>query len=130
MRSVNKVMLIGNLGSDPELKSTNSGTTYALFNLATTVEWENADGKTGERTDWHRIVVWGRLAEKCSNMLRKGSLVHIEGKLQTRSWQDNDGVTKYITEIVAQNITSLDSMRNQVVIQEEPPPPEEDDIPF
>jgi single-strand DNA-binding protein len=96
----------------------------------TRVEWESKDGKSGVHTESHRIVAWQDLAEECSNMLRKGSQIYLEGKLQTRSWEDDQGIKKYITEIVAHDIRPLGDTNNQVVKQEEPPVPEDDDIPF
>lgn len=108
MRSINKVILIGNLGSDPELRHTNNGQAVAQFNLATNESWGGRDGsERQERTEWHRIVAWGKLAEICNEYLRKGRQVYIEGRIQTRSWQDKDGNKRYTTEIVAQNMMML-----------------------
>lgn len=105
--SVNKVILIGNLGSDPELRYTQGGQAVANFNIATNERWTDKDGKTNERTEWHKIVVWGRTAENCEKYLKKGRQVYIEGRLQTRDWEDRDGNKRYTTEIVAQNVTFL-----------------------
>ncbi len=105
--SVNKVILIGNLGSDPEVKYTPSGAAVANFNIATNENWTNKDGKKEERTEWHKIVVWSKLAELCGEYLSKGRTVYVEGRLQTREWNDKDGNKRYTTEIVAQNITFL-----------------------
>jgi single-strand DNA-binding protein len=108
MRSLNKVMLIGNLGTDPELRHTNSGQQVATFSLATNETWGGREGQERqERTEWHRIVVWGRLAEICNEYLRKGRQVYLEGRIQTRQWQDQQGGKRYTTEIVANNMMML-----------------------
>jgi single-strand DNA-binding protein len=109
-KSLNKVMLIGNLGKDPELRYTTSGTAVATFSLATNESWKDADGNVQERTEWHNIVAWKKLAEICGEWLKKGKKVYIEGRIQTRSYDDkNTGTKKYITEIVADNMIMLDS---------------------
>lgn len=105
--SVNKVILIGNLGSDPELRYTQSGQAVANFNIATNERWNDKDGQTQERTEWHKIVVWGRQAENCEKYLSKGRQVYIEGRLQTRDWEDRDGNKRYTTEVVAQSVQFL-----------------------
>ena len=102
--SVNKVILMGRLGADPELKTLSSGQAVANFNLATNDNWVDRDGQKQERTEWHRIVVWGKLAEICRQYLSKGRQVFVEGKLQTRTWEDQQGQKRYTTEIVANNI--------------------------
>ena len=102
-RGVNKVILIGNLGGDPELRSTPGGTSVASFTLATNESWNDKDGTKQERTEWHRIVAWGRLAEICGQYLSKGRQVYIEGRLQTRSWEDKQGNQRKTTEIVARD---------------------------
>ncbi|MGE5314937.1 MAG: single-stranded DNA-binding protein [Acidobacteriota bacterium] len=107
-RGLNKVMLIGNLGKDPELKYTNSGVAVATFSVATPDSWKDQDGNMQERTEWHNIVAWRKLAEICGEYLKKGKKVYIEGKIQTRSYE-KDGVKKYITEIVADQLVMLDS---------------------
>jgi single-strand DNA-binding protein len=104
---INKVILIGNLGADPELRYTQSGTPVASFNMATTRRWKGKDGQQQEETEWHRIVAWTRLAEICGEYLNKGSRVYIEGRLQTRKWQDQNGNDRYTTEIVAQEMKML-----------------------
>lgn len=104
---LNKVMLIGNLGKDPEIRYTQNGTAVATFNVATTERWKDKDGQTQETTEWHRIVAWRKLAETCGEYLHKGSKVYIEGKLQTRKWQDQNGNDKYTTEIVANEMKML-----------------------
>lgn len=105
----NLVILIGNLGVDPELRYTQSGTQMASFRMATTERWKGQDGQTQEQTEWHRIVAWGKLAEICGQYLRKGSRVYIEGKLQTRKFQDQNGNERHTTEIVAREMKMLDS---------------------
>jgi single-strand DNA-binding protein len=130
--TLNKVMLIGRLGQDPELKYTPSGQAVANLSLATNLVWKDKDGNNQEKTDWHRIVVWRKLAETAGQYLKKGSRVYVEGRLQTRSWQDQNGVTKYITEVVADTFTFLESRgeRGEAAAPPEPPPPEESgDIP-
>lgn len=108
-RAVNKVILIGNLGADPELRYTGSGTAVANIRLATNESYKDAAGEWVERTEWHNIVVWARLAEICNEYLKKGSRVYFEGSLQTRSYDDRDGNTKYITEIKAREMLMLSS---------------------
>jgi len=109
-RGVNKVILIGNLGKDPEIRYTQSGTAVANFTLATTDSWGGKDGQEKqERTEWHNIVAWARLAEICNQYLQKGKQVYIEGRIQTRKWEDRDGNTRYTTEIVARDMQMLGS---------------------
>ncbi len=107
MGSLNKVMLIGNLGQDPEVRHTPSGTPVANFRLATNESFTDRGGNRQERTEWHRVVVWGRLAEICSQYLSKGRQVYIEGRLQTRDWEDKQGQRRFTTEIVATNMVML-----------------------
>lgn len=108
--SVNKVILIGNLGKDPEIRVLENGTKLARFSIATSESYQDkASGERREITDWHNIVVWRGLAEVAENYLVKGMKVYVEGKLKTRSWQDESGVTKYATEVVADNFTMLTS---------------------
>ena len=106
--SINKVILIGNLGADPELRSTPSGVQVANFNLATSESWTDKSGERQERAEWHRIVLWRRLAEIAGQYLKKGSKIYIEGKLQTRSWEDQSGQKRYTTEVVANSMEMLD----------------------
>ncbi|GEK73964.1 MULTISPECIES: single-stranded DNA-binding protein [Halomonas] len=109
-RGVNKVILIGNLGQDPEVRFTPSGTAVANLNLATTDTWmDRQSGQRQERTEWHRVVMFNKTAEIAQQYLRKGSKVYIEGRLQTRKWQDQNGQDKYSTEIVANDMQMLDS---------------------
>lgn len=110
-RGVNKVMLIGNLGQDPELRYTGSGTAVCNMRLATNESYTDRDGNEVQKTEWHRIVAWGRLGEICNEYLEKGSQVYFEGSLQTNSWEDSDGNTRYTTEVKAQEMMFLDSNR-------------------
>ncbi len=140
MAGVNKVILIGNLGANPEVKYLSSGTTVANFRMATT---ENRVNRTGEKTattEWHRIVAFGRLAEICGEYLNKGKQVYIEGRLRTRSWEDKEGNRKWITEIIATQMQMLgvapgvpaeavDSGKDFELDQEIPHNPD-DDVPF
>jgi single-strand DNA-binding protein len=105
--SVNKVILVGRLGQNPEVKYTPAGAAVANFSIATNESWVDKQGQKQERTEWHRIVVWGKLAELCQQYLTKGRQAYIEGRLQTRQWQDKDGQTKYTTEINAQTVQFL-----------------------
>ena len=108
-RGVNKVILVGNLGSDPELRYTGSGTAVCNFNIATSESYKDRDGNQVENTEWHRIVTWARLAEICGEYLKKGRQVYIEGQLQTRQWEDKDGNTRYTTEVKAREMQMLGS---------------------
>jgi single-strand DNA-binding protein len=137
MASVNKVILIGNLGRDPELRYTQEGQGVANFTLATNERWRDKSGNNQERTEWHRIVVWGKQAENCAQYLQKGRRVYVEGRLQTRDWEDRDGNKRQTTEIVAQTVQFLDRRGEAGPRGEDPPPPsgpgpapDGDDIPF
>jgi single-strand DNA-binding protein len=113
-KSLNKVQLIGNLGKDPELRYTAGGVAVATFTMATNESWKDQDGNLQERTEWHNIVAWRKLAEICGEWLKKGKKVYIEGRIQTRSYDDkNTGAKRYITEIVADNMIMLDGGRGQ-----------------
>ena len=105
--AINKAILIGNLGKDPELRYTASGTAVASFSIATTERFKNRNGEQQERTEWHNIVAWGPLAEICGKYLVKGKQVYIEGRIQSRSYDDRDGNKRYITEIVANEMKML-----------------------
>lgn len=107
MAGVNKVILIGNLGADPEVRYTPSGQPVANFRIATSETWMDKQGQKQERTEWHRVVAWGKLAELCGEYLQKGRQVFIEGKLQTRQWEDRDGNKRFTTEIQAKELTFL-----------------------
>jgi len=139
MAGINKVILVGRLGRDPEVRYTPSGVTVANFSIATSDTWKDKDtGQKQEKTEWHRIVAWRRLGEICGEYLRKGKQVYIEGKLQTRSWEDRDGNKRYTTEIIAQNMQMLDAQNRDMKADpadpgfpvEEPITVPEDDIPF
>ncbi len=139
MASVNKVILVGNLGADPELRYTPSGAPVATFRIATNETWINREGQKEEKVEWHRIVAWGKLAEICGEYLHKGSQVYIEGRIRTRTWEDRDGNKRYITEILATNMQMLGSPRREMETTSETSsldstgtdlPEEEDDIPF
>ncbi|MEW6430909.1 MAG: single-stranded DNA-binding protein [Myxococcota bacterium] len=104
---VNKVILIGNLGADPEVRFTPGGQAVANFRVATNESWTDKNGQKQERTEWHRIVVWGKLAELCGEYLKKGRQAYIEGRLQTREWTDKEGKKNYTTEIVANTVQFL-----------------------
>ena len=106
---VNKAMLIGRLGKDPEVRYTPDGTMVTNFNLATDEQWKDKNGEKVQKTEWHRIVTFGKLAEICGNYLVKGKLIFVEGRIQTRSWEDKDGVKRFTTEIIASNMQMLDS---------------------
>ena len=139
MAGINKVILIGRLGRDPEVRYTPNGVPVANFSIATSEEWKDKEtGEKRERTEWHRIEAWRRLGEICGDYLNKGKQVYIEGKLQTDAWEDRDGNKRYTTKIVAQSMQMLDSAgkggsaesvdeRHPV---EEPVNVPEDDIPF
>ncbi len=132
-RGLNKVMLIGRLGSDPEIRYTQDGTPVANFSLATDSPIKRGDQWESE-TEWHRVVAWRRLAEICSEYLGKGSLVYVEGRLRTRSWEDRDGNKRWTTEIIARDIQILDSRGTAdaggTTDLEPPTPSIEDDVPF
>ncbi len=138
MAGVNKVILVGNLGADPEIRYTPGGVAVANFSLATSENRTNKDGQRETRTEWHRIVAFGRLAEICGEYLSKGRQIYIEGRLQTRQWEDRDGNKRYTTEIVANQMQMLGSPGDRASagapgepqVAEEPPPAELDDIPF
>ncbi len=109
MSSLNKAMIIGRLGADPEVRYTQSNTAVANLSVATTERYKDRNGEQQESTEWHRIVAWGRLAEICQEYLKKGSLAYFEGRIETRQWEDKDGQKKYTTEIKAFNMQMLDS---------------------
>ena len=106
-KSVNKVILIGHLGQDPELRYTGAGTPVCSLRIATNDSYKDSDGNFVERTEWHSVVAWARLAEICSEYLRKGSQVYFEGQLQTRTWEDREGNTRYTTEVKAREMVML-----------------------
>jgi len=140
MAGVNKVILIGNLGADPEIRYTPNGTPVANLRMATSESWKGKTGQKEERTEWHRVVLWSKLAELAGQYLSKGRQVYIEGRLQTRSWDDKEGNKRYSTEVVATNMQFLGGPGERKgefkeIPEELPPPPEnlgssEEDIPF
>ena len=145
MASVNKVILVGNLGQDPEIRYTPGGAAVCNFSIATTERWNSKQsGQLEEKTEWHRIVVWGKQAENCKEYLSKGRPVYLEGRLQTRSWDDKDGNKRYTTEVVAQTVqflggrsdgassggTSRSAAKPQADNDGPPPFDADDDIPF
>ena len=137
MAGVNKVILIGNLGANPEVKYLSNGTTVANFRMATTENRVNRSGEKTAITEWHRIVAFGRLAEICGEYLNKGKQVYIEGRLRTRSWEDKDGNRKWTTEIVATQMqmlgaapTAVSVSEKEVEIEQEGVPGPDDDVPF
>jgi single-strand DNA-binding protein len=106
---INKSILIGNLGNDPEVKALPSGSTVTNISLATTRKWKDKTGVKEEKTEWHRVVFFGKLAEIAAEYLKKGSQIYIEGRIETRKWTDNNGVDRYSTEIIGENMTMLGS---------------------
>ena len=118
MASVNKVILIGNLGADPEVRYTTGGDAVTSIRLATTDTWKDKNGEKQERTEWHRVVFFGKTAEIAGEYLKKGSQVYVEGRLQTRKWQDKEGQDRYTTEIIADRMQMLGS-RNGVTVEAE-----------
>ena len=138
---LNKAILIGNLGRDPEMRYTQSGLAVANFNIATSETWTNKEGEKETRTEWHRIVAFGKLGEICGEYLAKGRQVYIEGRIQTRDWEDREGVKRYTTEIVASQMIMLGSRDSAVATDSFGGPPSaepesslpetpDDDIPF
>lgn len=107
MAGINKVILVGRLGADPEMRYTNTGTAVGHFNLATSENWTDKNNQKQERTEWHRVVVWAKLAEICNQYLKKGRQAYVEGRLQTRSWDDKNGTKRYTTEVVATTVQFL-----------------------
>jgi single-strand DNA-binding protein len=136
--TVNKVILIGRLGADPELRYTPGGDAVASFNLATNESFKDKNGNFTEKTEWHKIVAYRKLAETCGEYLKKGKLVYIEGKIQNRSWEDKNGIKRYVTEIIANSMTMLDKKgeieedvdKSPTDENLEKPEGENDDLPF
>jgi single-strand DNA-binding protein len=133
---VNKAILVGRLGADPEVRYTQDGTMVTNLRLATNERWTDKSGERAERTEWHRIVTFRKLAETCGNYLSKGSLIYVEGRIQTRSWEDRDGNKRYTTEIVASNMQMLgpkgQEMEQTTELSSQPGPEHisESDVPF
>jgi single-strand DNA-binding protein len=137
MRGVNKVILVGNLGADPDVRYSSTGSAVVNFRIATSENWTNKEGGKETRTEWHRIVAFGKLAEICAEYLNKGKQVYVEGRLRSRSWEDKEGNKRWTTEVVASNVVMLGGAGDQArETGGEPPegPPEpaqqDDDIPF
>ena len=143
MGSVNKVILVGNLGRDAEVRFTPGGQAVATLNLATTEQWNDREGQRQEKTEWHRVVLWGKQAESLQQYLVKGKQIYVEGRLQTRQWDDKDGNKRYTTEVKADRITLLgggggpgmrgsgmDRDASHPPVVNEPADVPEDDIPF
>jgi len=105
--SVNKIVLVGHLGADPESRFTPSGVAVSTFNMATNESWKNKEGEYEDRTEWHRIVLYGKAAETASEYMKKGQLTYVEGRIRTRSWEDKDGMTRYTTEVLGDRFTML-----------------------
>jgi single-strand DNA-binding protein len=135
MAGVNKAILLGRLGADPEIRYTSNGTAVANFRMATSERWTNPNGEKEERTEWHRIVAFGKLGEICGEYLAKGKQVYIEGRLQTRTWEDRDKNQRTTTEIIATVMQMLGSAGGSKVSDKEEPsyaeePAKDEDIPF
>ena len=131
--SVNKVVLVGHLGGDPETRFTPSGAAVANFNIATNESWKDANGELQDKTEWHRCVMFGKTAELAGELLKKGQLVYMEGKLQTRNWEEKDGIKRYTTEVVCDMFTMLGRKMDTDNSQQAAPTSnsdEEDDLPF
>lgn len=134
--SVNKVVLVGHLGGDPETRYTPSGTAVANFNLATNETWRDNNSELQDKTEWHRCVMFGKSAELSGELLKKGQLVYLEGKLQTRNWEDKDGVKRYTTEVVGDIFTMLGRKMDNAGGEQAKPvvvaaaDDDEDDLPF
>lgn len=128
---MNKAMVIGNLGADPEVRYTQNGTPVATFSVATTERWKDKEGTPQEHTEWHRIVAWNRLGEICGEYLTKGSKVYVEGKMQTRKWTDHENVDRYTTEIVINKLEMLcGSRQGDSYTDPNPEPGPNSDVPF
>lgn len=132
MAGVNKVILVGRLGADPEVRYTDKGTAVAKFNIATDETWKDKDGQKQSKTEWHRCVAFGKLGEICGEYLSKGKQVYVEGKLQTRSWEDDSGEKRYATEVNISSMVMLDGKAKAEGGQDSgyAPSGSEDDIPF
>jgi single-strand DNA-binding protein len=129
-RGLNKVMIIGHLGRDPEMRYTPSGRPVTTFTVATVRSWNTADGEHREETEWFNVVAWGSLAEICNQVLRKGQQVYVEGRLQTRRWDDPEGKKHFATELVAKEMIMLGERREAIGPQLETAPGEEEEFPF
>tara|TARA_B100000963_G_scaffold81101_1_gene68988 strand:- start:10904 stop:11314 length:411 start_codon:yes stop_codon:yes gene_type:complete len=136
MSGVNKVILLGNLGKDPEVRYLDSGVAVANFSLATTENYRNKQGERVSQTEWHNVVFWRGLAEVAEKYLKKGDSIYLEGKIRTRKWEDKEGNTRYSTEVLADNMTMLgkknsqDSASQELTTNEKSVSNDEDDLPF
>ncbi len=131
MAGVNKVILVGNLGKDPEVRYLDNGVAVANFSLATTENYKNKEGERVSQTEWHNIVLWRGLAEVAEKWLKKGSSVYVEGKIRTRKWEDKEGNTRYSTEILGDNMTMLGGKpRSESPEESVPYSDKKDDLPF
>ena len=136
MSSVNKAIIIGNLGRDPEVRFTQGGSAVCNFSVATSEKWRDKDGQNQESTEWHRIVAWGKLAELCGEYLAKGRSVYVEGSIQTREWADKEGQTRYTTEIKAREVKFIGGHggrgggQDYAARDDRNPPPHDTDVPF
>jgi len=129
-RGLNKVMIIGHLGRDPEMRYTPSGRPVTTFSVATSRTWFSADGERNEETEWFNVVAWGSLAEICNQHLHRGQQVYVEGRLQTRSWDDSDEKKRYATELVAREMIMLGGARDDSSTSYVATPSEEEEFPF
>ncbi|HMO58576.1 MAG TPA: single-stranded DNA-binding protein [Roseiflexaceae bacterium] len=128
-KDLNKVMLTGHLGADPEMRFTERGSAVTTFRVASNRSWKSTDGTQHDDTEWFRVVAWEKLAEICNQYLTKGTRVYIEGRLQTRKWQDQSGQDRYMTEVVAQDMIILSARGERVAGSDSDMPMEEDDMP-
>ena len=139
---INNVTLLGRLGADPEIRHTANNNAVANLSLATSENYKDKNGEWQKKTEWHRVIVWGKIAEACGNILKKGSMIFVNGKMQTRSWEDQSGKKNYTTEVIAKEIKFLDPKKDQnsnnnqqnnnyaPTPNEEPSFASDDDIPF
>jgi len=128
--SVNKVMLVGHLGGDPESRFTPGGTAVATLSIATNESRKNSEGNWEDHTEWHRCVLFGKQAEFAAEYVKKGQMVYVEGRLQTRSWEDKEGMKRYSTEVVGNVFTTLGRRNTEGESGQAPQPPNDDDLPF
>jgi single-strand DNA-binding protein len=129
-RGLNKLMIIGHLGRDPEMRYTPSGRPVTTYSVATTRSWHSADGERHEETEWFNVVAWGSLAEICNQHLRKGQQVYVEGRLQTRRWEDSEGNKHYTTELVAKEMIMLGDKRETYTAEDHDDEGENEALPF
>lgn len=129
-RGLNKVMIIGHLGRDPEMRYTPSGRPVTTYSVATNRTWNTSDGERHTETEWFNVVAWGNLAEICKQYLSKGQQVYVEGRLQTRRWEDSDGNQHTSTEVVANEMIILGDRKEAFQNEDEVPPEEKDEFPF